>query len=573
VLSRRLSALTAVAVLAVAATACSGGGDPAPAPSGSGAAAPAVPAAYQPEHAGGDLHLLAKSAGGSLDPKVNYTLQYWQLFQAMYDGLLAFKKVDGDASFTVVPDLAEALPTVSPDGLSYSFTLRKGVKFSTGADVTVNDVAASFKRIFEVDSPTAGTFYNGIVGAANCLTDKATCDLSKGVVVDPATNGIVINLVAPDPELSYKLAVPHAAINPAGSPTSDAGNAPIPTTGPYVVASYDPNTALKMVRNPHFTEWSHDAQPQGYPDTISETFGLTVEAAVTAVQNGQADWIFDPPPADRLNEIGTKYADQAHVNPLTAFWYLAMNTHLAPFDNVKVRQALNLAVDRDAAVKLYGGTQLAQPVCTVLPPGFPGHVDDCQYTKGGGTTWKAPDLAKAKALIAESGTAGMEFGITTTDDEVNKAIGEYVQSLLTELGYKATLKPISGNIQFTYIQNTNNNVQLSLTSWYQDYPAASDFLNVLLSCASYTPGSDSSINISGFCDKDVDAQMQTALTTEQTDPDTANTQWAAVDKAVMTQAPMVPLFTPKLIDFTSKRVGNYQFSRQFYMLVSQLWVK
>jgi len=573
VLSRRLSALTAVAVLAVAATACSGGGDPAPAPSGSGAAAPAVPAAYQPEHAGGDLHLLAKSAGGSLDPKVNYTLQYWQLFQAMYDGLLAFKKVDGDASFTVVPDLAEALPTVSPDGLSYSFTLRKGVKFSTGADVTVNDVAASFKRIFEVDSPTAGTFYNGIVGAANCLTDKATCDLSKGVVVDPATNGIVINLVAPDPELSYKLAVPHAAVNPAGSPTSDAGNAPIPTTGPYVVASYDPNTALKMVRNPHFTEWSHDAQPQGYPDTISETFGLTVEAAVTAVQNGQADWIFDPPPADRLNEIGTKYADQAHVNPLTAFWYLAMNTHLAPFDNVKVRQALNLAVDRDAAVKLYGGTQLAQPVCTVLPPGFPGHVDDCQYTKGGGTTWKAPDLAKAKALIAESGTAGMEVGITTTDDEVNKAIGEYVQSLLTELGYKATLKPISGNIQFTYIQNTNNNVQLSLTSWYQDYPAASDFLNVLLSCASYTPGSDSSINISGFCDKDVDAQMQTALTTEQTDPDTANTQWAAVDKAVMTQAPMVPLFTPKLIDFTSKRVGNYQFSRQFYMLVSQLWVK
>jgi len=573
VLSRRLSALTAVAVLAVAATACSGGSDPTPAPSGSGAAAPGVAAAYQPQHAGGDLHLLAKSAGGSLDPKVNYTLQYWQLFQAMYDGLLAFKKVDGDASFTVVPDLAEALPTVSADGLSYTFTLRKGVKFSTGAEVTVDDVAASFKRIFEVDSPTAGTFYNGIVGAANCLTDKATCDLSQGVVVDPATNEIVIHLVAPDPELSYKLAVPHAAINLAGSPTSDAGNVPIPTTGPYMVASYDPNTALKMVRNPAFAEWSHDAQPKGYPDTISETFGLTVEAAVTAVQNGQADWIFDPPPADRLNEIGTKYAAQAHVNPLTAFWYLAMNTHLAPFDNVKVRQALNLAVDRDAAVKLYGGTQLAQPVCTVLPPGFPGHVDDCQYTKGGGTTWKAPDLAKAKALIAESGTAGMEVGITTTDDEVNKAIGEYVQSLLTELGYKATLKPISGNIQFTYIQNTNNDVQLSLTSWYQDYPAASDFLNVLLSCASYTPGSDSSINISGFCDKDVDAQMQTALTTEQTDPDKANTQWAAVDKAVMTQAPLVPLFTPKLIDFTSKRVGNYQFSRQFYMLVIQLWVK
>ena len=125
------------------------------------------------------------------------------------------------------------------------------------------------------------------------------------------------------------------------------------------------------------------------------------------------------------------------MNPLTAFYYLPMNTRLAPFDNIKVRQAINLAVDRNAAVKLFGGTQLAQPVCTFLPPGFPGHVDDCQYTKGGGTTWSAPDLDKAKQLVKESGTAGMAVGIVVQDDEVNKAIGEYVQSLLTELGYKA----------------------------------------------------------------------------------------------------------------------------------------
>jgi peptide/nickel transport system substrate-binding protein len=156
---------------------------------------------------------------------------------------------------------------------------------------------------------------------------------------------------------------------------------------------------------------------------------------------------------------------------------------------------------------------------------------------------------------------------------VNKAIGEYLQSMLTSIGYKATLKPISGNIQFTYIQNTKNKVQISLTSWYQDYPAASDFLNVLESCASFTPGSDSSINIAGFCDKGIDAQMQHALVTGRTDEQAANTEWAAVDKAVMAKAPVAPLFTPKLVDFVSKRVGNYQFSKQFYMLVSQLWVK
>ena len=569
-----LRAAAATAALALLATACSGGSTPEASPSAGTPSADAGSGAFQEQHKGGTLKLLAKSAAGSFDPKVNYTLQYWQIFQATYDGLLAFTKEGGDASFTVVPDLAEALPEVSDDGKSFTFTLRKGVKFSDGKEVTVDDVYASFVRIFTVSSPTAGSFYNGIVGADACLATPATCDLSKGVVVDAATNEVVINLIAPDPELQYKLAVPHASINPASAPAKDAGTTPIPTTGPYMVASYDPNRALKLVRNPNFTEWSRPAQPQGYPDAIDYSFGQTVEANITQVQNDQADWVFDPPPADRLNEIGTKYADQAHVNPLTAFWYLAMNNNLAPFDNLKARQAVNFAVDRSAAVKLYGGEQLAQPVCTILPPNFPGHDPDCQYTAGAPSkTWTGPDLEKAKQLVQESGTAGQAVGIVVSDDEVNAGIGEYLQSVLTSIGYKATVKPLSGNIQFTYIQNSNNKAQISLTSWYQDYPAASDFLNVLLSCSSFRPGSDSSINISGFCDKGLDAKMQAALTLGQTDQAAADVQWAALDKEFMAQAPVAPLFTPKIIDFTSSRVGNYQFSKQFYMLVSQLWVQ
>jgi peptide/nickel transport system substrate-binding protein len=392
-------------------------------------------------------------------------------------------------------------------------------------------------------------------------------------VGDDAAGTVTIHLTAPDPEFPYKLAVPHATILPKDSPATDAGTKPLPTTGAYMVASYDPNRALKLTRNPNFTEWSRDAQPQGYPDEIDENFGLSVEAEVTAVENGQADWVFDPPPADRLNEIGTTYAGQAHVNPLTAFWYLTLNVNIPPFNNPLARQAINWAVDRTALVRLYGGSNLAAPVCTILPPAFPGHIDSCDYTKGGGATWTAADLDKAKQLIQQSGTSGQDVGIVTQDDEVNKAIGEYLQSLLTQLGYKATLKPLSANIQFTYIQNTSNKVQISLTSWYQDYPAASDFLNVLASCASFTPGSDSSINIAGFCDKTVDAQMQDALLTERTDPAAANAKWAQVDKAVMAQAPIAPLFTPKIVDLVSSRVGNYQFSKQFYMLVSQLWTK
>jgi peptide/nickel transport system substrate-binding protein len=581
----KLRPVCAVAVGALLTlTACSGGSTPnsssdsssngsSSGTNGSSSQGTGASAAFQPQHKGGTLHLVAKSAGGTLDPMINYTLQYWQLYQATYDGLLAFKKVDGQASFDVVPDLAVAMPKLSDGGKTYTFQLRKGIKFSDGTPLTTDDVVASFERIFKVSSPTAGTFYNGIVGAADCIKKPDTCDLSKGVIGDPGKNSVTIHLTEPDPEFPYKLAVPHASILPKSAPGKDAGTTPVPGTGAYKFASYDPNRTLKLVRNPYFKEWSRDAQPQGYPDEIDETFGLTVESEVTAVENGQADWIFDPPPADRLNEIGTKYAQQAHVNTLTAFWYLAMNTNLAPFNNVKVRQAVNWAVDRNAVVRLYGGPNLASPVCTVLPPGFPGHEDFCDYTKGGGSTWKAPDLAKARQLVQESGTAGANVGVVVTDDEVNKSIGEYVQSLLNSIGFKATLKPISGNIQFTYIQNTKNNVQISLSSWYQDYPAASDFLNILLSCASFHPGSDSSINISGYCQKNVDKQMQHALATERTSMDQANALWGKVDEAVMKDAPVAPLITPKLIDFTSKRVGNYQFSKQFYMLVDQLWVQ
>ena len=525
------------------------------------------------DHRGGTLKLLAKAAGGSLDPQVNYTLQYWQLFQATYDGLLGFKKAGGDAAFTVVPDLAETLPKPTNGGKTWVFKLRKGIKFSNGKPVTVNDVVASFQRIFKVKSPTSGGFYSGIVGAKACLGKPAGCTLKGGVSADAKKNTVTINLVAPDPEFKYKLAVPHASIVPASSPSNDAGTKPIPSTGPYYFASYNPNKQLVLKRNQYFKEWSKDAQPDGYPDQITQSFGLTVEAQITAIQNGQADWTLESPPADRLNEMGTKYASQTHVETLTAFWYAPMNTNLAPFNNLKARQAVNFAIDRNALVKIFGGTKLATPSCQVLPPGFPGHVDYCPYTKSPGAKWSAPDLAKAKQLVKASGTAGQKVAVLSSDDEVNKAVGVYLQSVLNQLGYKASVKPISGNIFFTYVQNTKNKVQINVQQWYQDYPAASDFLNILFGCDSFHAGSDSSINIAGFCDKKIDVQMKHALKTALENEAAANKEWAKIDKAVTDAAPMATLFTPKHIDFLSKRVGNFTFSKQFYWLVSQSWVQ
>ena len=307
---------------------------------------------YYPAHAGGTIKLLASTAGGTLDPQVNYTLQYWQLYQASYDGLVAFDKVSGAASFNVVPDLATAMPTITNGGKTYTFTLRKGIKFSNGKTVTVNDVLASFQRIFKVANPNAGSWYNAIVGGNACLAKPATCTLAGGVVVNPSTNQVVFHLVAPQPEFLDQLAVPFGSILPASAPSKDAGTTPIPGTGAYEFSSYNPNHELVMIRNPHFKVWSAAAQPQGYPQQIDMVFGNTVESEVTDVENGSGDWVFDPLPSDRLSQLSTSYASQLHINPLTAIWYLPMNTNIAPFNNLKARQAVNYAINKNSTVQL-----------------------------------------------------------------------------------------------------------------------------------------------------------------------------------------------------------------------------
>ncbi|WP_244614934.1 ABC transporter substrate-binding protein [Pukyongiella litopenaei] len=532
----------------------------------------ATPAAAQGSP-GGTLRLLAKAAAGTIDPHINYTLQYFQINYMLYDGLVTFRKAGDETGFDVVADLAEALPEPENDGRTYTFKLRDGIKFSDGSDLTAADVLASFQRIFKVSGPTAGTFYNGIVGADACIAAPADCTLDGGVVIDEAAGTVTINLTAPDGEFLQKIAIPHAAILPAETPIKDMGTDPVPGSGPYMIESYNPNERLKMVRNPHFEEWSAEAQPAGFPDEIDYDFGLTEEAAVTAIQNGQADWMFDPPPPDRLAEIGTKYADQAFVHPLTAMWYAPMNTNLAPFDDVRVRQAVNYAIDRSAIVKLFGGSSLAQPACQILPPGFPSYEPYCPYTVGEGGSWSAPDMAKARALVEESGTAGQEVTIIAEDNTVSRAIGVYLQDVLTELGYKAKVQAISQNIQFTYIQNTNNNVQISISQWFQDYPSPSNFLQVLFGCASFTPGSDASVNISGFCDEAIDAKMAEAVSLTLSDPEASAALWTEVDRDVTDAAPAAVLFTPKRVDFVSSRVKNFMFSPQFYWIINQSWVE
>lgn len=522
---------------------------------------------------GGTLNLLAESNPDSIDPSQAYEVESWDYLHMLYDGLVAFKEVGGPQSTTLVPDLATALPTPTDGGKTFTFTLRKGIHFSDGSAVKASDFLTSMERDWKANSPNP--YFRDIVGAAACDVKPSTCDLSKGIVVNDAAGTIAIHLTHPDGELLDQLALPFAYIVPPGLPNTDVGTSPIPSTGPYEIQSFSPTSGITLVRNPHFKVWSTAAQPAGKPDKIVWKWGVSNESEVSQVENGQADWFYDNPPADRLGEISTKFANQVHIEPSQgAYWYF-LNTRVPPFNNLKARQAVNFAINRNAVVKLWGGPQVATPTCQVLPAIMPGGSPTyCPYTSGSNTTkWSGPDLAKAKALVAASHTAGDKVSVYTETVEPVKSIGEYIQSVMTQLGYKTSLKALAHGPYFITAADSRNNVNTGWGDWFPDYPVASNFITILLSCDTLRLKSTSNENASLFCNQAIQKKIDAAVSTEATSGVAAATsQWNAIDKMITDQTPLVTLFNSKNVYFVSKRLGNFENSTQWTTLLDQLTV-
>ncbi len=529
-------------------------------------------------HRGGTITLLAPADPGSVDPAINYGT-FWAQLILTNDGLVAFKKVDGVEGTKIVADLATDVPAPTDGGKTYTFHLRKGIKYSDGTSLKASDFKNTFERMFKVNGPTTAGFYSVFVGADKCLAKGATCDLSEGIVADDSAGTLTFHLTAPDPEFFDKLALPFAFVVPPSAPNKDAGIHPLPGTGPYKFTEYTPGRQVVLVRNPNFKEWSKDAQPEGYPDSIVLKLGLDLEAEITQVENAQADGIVNVPvlPPDRLNEISTKYAAQTHVQPATAIFYMTMNVNVAPFNNVQVRQAVNFATDRNALVKINGGPKLAVPSCQVLPPNFPGYKQYCPYTinpaANGEGPWTGPDLAKAQQLVDASGTKGMKVTIVNPNIPQAASFGLYFVGVLNKLGYQASQKLLSPPVADAFVKNSQNKVQMNLQVWYQDYPAASDFLNVLTGCGSFHPNSDANANVAEFCDRAIQADMDRALALQGSDPTAASDLWAQVDRKVTDQAPWVVGVNPKTVTFVSKRIKNFLYNPQWFWLIDQSWVK
>jgi peptide/nickel transport system substrate-binding protein len=255
--------------------------------------------------------------------------------------------------------------------------------------------------------------------------------------------------------------------------------------------------------------------------------------------------------------------------PASFWWFL--NTRVPPFDDVRVRRALNYATDRQRLVDLVG--ELGAPTCQNLPPTFPGYRPYCPYTghPNPAGTWNTPDLAKARALVAASGTAGMRVEVDAT---VTNRVAPYFASLLRRLGYRSSLRRFSSfDGYLRYVGDSRNRAQIGQAGWQADTLAASNFLQPLFTCASYVPKSPINLNLFEYCDPALDAKMKEAAALEASDPVRADELWAKVDRTLVDRAVTVPWSNPRNRVLVSKRVGNVQSHPLWGTLLDQLWVK
>ena len=553
-----------------------------------------VPAvATSASHRGGTLNVAYASDDfgpgyGPFDPAVAPYQDHWQLTSMITDGLVTYRRAGGSAGVQVVPDLAVAMPTVTDGGRTYTFELRKGLRYSDGRPVHASDFRTSLERAvspqalgFESRGYYAQLALGNVVGYAACIQTPATCSLAKGIETDDATGTITIHLTKPDPALSLKLAMPVGNIVAPGAPPPDSGK-PVIGTGPYMVSQLyrHGHRGVLLVRNPHFRPWSADAQPPGYPDRIRWVRYKDSDAALSAVEQGQADVLVGPPPPGRYRELSSRYATLAHPVSSLGLEYVSLNTRVAPFDDVRARQAFNLAVNRGAMADALGGPSAVVPTCQVLPPGIFGYAPYCPYTSGSTTsgTWTGPDLRKARALVQASGTSGARVVVWAWGGSSSIPMLPSILRALDQIGYRASqhVTPATGEGFGEWndaASNSNRRVNAVLSGWAADYPNPIDFLDLLLSCRAYVPGSTRNLNTAELCDSRLDGLINQAEAVQVRNPALGAALWQKADRRAVDLAAWVPLLTAVSTDVVSSRVGNYQHNAEWSVLLDQLWVR
>lgn len=525
-------------------------------------------------HRGGTLRIVSgpDAFPESPDPSYNGDLSNASMTN---DALVTYKRVGGPDGLTIVPDLASDIPSPSGGGRTWTFPLRAGLTYSNGAPVRASDVLRSFERAVLASNKTSGSvgeFSNKeIVGAKRCGA-APPCDLSRGITADDGADTVTFHLTTADP--NFQNAIWAVPILPAGTPLT-MSKTPLPATGPYVVASFRAGHEERLIRNPQFHEWSRDAQPDGNPNEIDFTVSSAPDPS-TEVQAGTADvLLLESGSPARLAQLRTQVPAQLHIALSAQTWFEMMNTTIPPFNDVRVRQAVSLATDREAVVDAWGGPLTGQVSCQVLPPEFAGYERYCPWTvdPSPNGNWLGPDLPRAHALIDAAGVRGQAVTVWGIDDNgQHAAVARYFTGLLDELGFKATTHLLGFDTYFGFLQDSPNQAQMAGYWVISPTRVPADEILGSFSCPSF-PGYPYYGYPADWCSPTLDKKMHAALDLQATDPIGANQEWAQIDHALVDAAPGVMAFNPNALTLLSTRVGGFQDHPFLEVMYDQLWVQ
>jgi YVTN family beta-propeller protein len=502
-------------------------------------------------HRGGALVLL-HTRSLALDPAMQGDLPATVSDGLTYDALLTHPHTGGPQALLLIPDLAETVPTPTDDNTTYTFQLRpQPIYYSDGRIVRASDFRRAIERLYRIGVASSGS--TTIIGVDACTAKR--CDLSRGIVTNDAARTITFHLRAPDPYFLDKTSWLGTAPVPPGTQLRPTSEHPIPATGPYMIASAN-SREIRYVRNPHFREWSHAAQPDGNPDVIVMRYGLTAAQETREVEEGKADWTggaAEPIPAALQPELRTRFPAQLHYFPFAETDFLRLNITQPPFNDVRVRKALNLAIDRAALVRIWGRV-ISTPTCQVLPPSFLGYRRYCPYTRGGPRAdgrWTAPDLEQARRLVAASGTKGEPITVWgRSDGPIHEpAVVPYIVGVLRRLGYHARARLVPSN----YI---DDHPQLGTTIQLIPEGLANGGTGDFFSNACSTFGRSNHRWF--FCDPLLERTIRAAVTLEVRNPRAAGILWARIDREFVDRAAWVPMVNVRWVEFVSARVHNYE---------------
>jgi peptide/nickel transport system substrate-binding protein len=492
---------------------------------------------------GGTLRVSFASFPEALDPQLDYTAEGWSAMYDTYVPLLTYAHADGTAGSEVIPGLAQALPKVTNGGKTYTLTLRKGLKYSDGTPVKASDFEATVERMFELNSPGTSYFTN-VVGAEQFQQTKSGG--ISGISTDDKTGKITIELNVPRGTFAEELALPFTSLVPPDTPAEDQTASPPPGVGPYEISSADPGRGWSYVRNPQWKKNNAKLLPQlpsGHVNKIEAVVVTNQSTQVNEVEQGKTNWMFDPLPADRVVEVKQRYeGTQFRPESSLSTYFFWMNTTRPPFNDLKVRQAVNYAIDTEALERIYSGEIATSH--QILPPEMPGYSEFDLYPH---------NLAKAKAMIREANPADRQITVWTDSLSPNDQAGEYYESVLDDIGLDAKLKKTNAENYFTIIGDQSTpDLDTGWADYFADYPHPNALFQPMLAGSSIHPVNNT--NLPMIDDPKLNEKIE-RLSTEELGPK-QEAEYAELDREYMEQAPWAPygnralsLFVSSDIDF------------------------